>query len=570
MLPAQHIFSRQVYDKAKLEQIIVANQKAIDKNDTIALKQKLDIAKRSNQKDSQGASTIIVYKILLANAYYNALDQETKRSTDLFLSAIKDSNTKDLKNLNLWANVNYAFYLYMYRHMNKTLPVFLNVSNQLKNTPDEEVLDISETYKKVGFFMGTLGEPQEAVRHLKVAAKYAQPNSSNLATILDNIGFYHVRNNEYEKAIPYFIQAGKIAKSIGDEVRLAKVKGNLAEVNLNQGQLKEAITLIDEDILLSKKNKSTQNTMYALTLKAKIQFAQNKIDAAEKTALQADSIAKIKSYNKRTEYELTQLQLKIAQIKKDPNAELAARKKLDIINDSLANRDGDETLRAANWTAKKATYQSQINQEKKNAEKASTRNTILYIIAGLLAATSLLIFMIYMRRLKNLDARNQRNLQLLKSQKIKSDQKLERTENTLSSYIAYLEEKNLQIETLETELRNIEEKNYINKELHKDELNKLLESHLMTDENWNRFKDVFTKENEDYLQYIEEHYEDLTESNIRLIILLKIGLGNKQISHVLGVSQDSIKKAKQRLRKKLGERFDVLFEEANEDITYMN
>ena len=53
---------------------------------------------------------------------------------------------------------------------------------------------------------------------------------------------------------------------------------------------------------------------------------------------------------------------------------------------------------------------------------------------------------------------------------------------------------------------------------------------------------------------VTEAYPALTPGELRLSCLLSIGLDNKQISRLLSIQPDSVKKARQRLRAKLGYR----------------
>jgi uncharacterized protein YeaC (DUF1315 family) len=92
------------------------------------------------------------------------------------------------------------------------------------------------------------------------------------------------------------------------------------------------------------------------------------------------------------------------------------------------------------------------------------------------------------------------------------------------------------------------------------DLQSLLASHLMTDENWYKFKKAFISTYPDYYEYLQENYDELTESNLRLIILMKLDINTKEITNLLGISADAVKKAKQRLKKKLGEKYDALLE----------
>jgi len=84
-------------------------------------------------------------------------------------------------------------------------------------------------------------------------------------------------------------------------------------------------------------------------------------------------------------------------------------------------------------------------------------------------------------------------------------------------------------------------------------LNQMLESHIMTDERWLRFKSIFEKLHPGFFSEQRKLYPNISESNLRLLTLNFLGLSNQSISHLLGISLDGVKKAKQRLRKKIVE-----------------
>ena len=108
-----------------------------------------------------------------------------------------------------------------------------------------------------------------------------------------------------------------------------------------------------------------------------------------------------------------------------------------------------------------------------------------------------------------------------------------------------------EIETVETSTSSyLEKKN--------GKLHALLESHLMTESNWIRFKREFEKEFPDFSQNLITNFPELTDSNKRIIFLQKLGFSNIEISQSLGITTDAVKKAKQRLKKKLGGHQDLL------------
>ncbi|MBE8724410.1 hypothetical protein [Flavobacterium hungaricum] len=82
----------------------------------------------------------------------------------------------------------------------------------------------------------------------------------------------------------------------------------------------------------------------------------------------------------------------------------------------------------------------------------------------------------------------------------------------------------------------------------------------MTDENWNAFKREFIKLYGPFYDSVIENFPELKESNLKIIMLQKLDLSNYEMANLLGVTIDAIKKSKQCLKKKLGERYELLFE----------
>ena len=80
---------------------------------------------------------------------------------------------------------------------------------------------------------------------------------------------------------------------------------------------------------------------------------------------------------------------------------------------------------------------------------------------------------------------------------------------------------------------------------------KLLENSLSTESDWAEFKLKFKELNPDFLNVLLTKHPDLTKSEIRLLVLIKIGYSQKEIANLLNIASDSVKKAKSRVRKKM-------------------
>ena len=120
----------------------------------------------------------------------------------------------------------------------------------------------------------------------------------------------------------------------------------------------------------------------------------------------------------------------------------------------------------------------------------------------------------------------------------------------VASYVVFLSERNKQISVLKEELDK--QKKNISNEPSAWKINQILDMHLITEENWMHFKDAFIQENADFYRRLLNNYPGLTDSNMRIIFLSKLGLSNQEIANVLRVTYDAVKKAKQRLKSKFG------------------
>lgn len=82
-------------------------------------------------------------------------------------------------------------------------------------------------------------------------------------------------------------------------------------------------------------------------------------------------------------------------------------------------------------------------------------------------------------------------------------------------------------------------------------LEELRQSIILTDEDWTKFRSLFDKVHAGYIYRLREKYANLSETDIRLLTLMKLRLSTHEMANMLGVGMEAIRKSKQRLRKKL-------------------
>jgi DNA-binding CsgD family transcriptional regulator len=144
--------------------------------------------------------------------------------------------------------------------------------------------------------------------------------------------------------------------------------------------------------------------------------------------------------------------------------------------------------------------------------------------------------------------------------KRKADIEIALAKEQLNFFTESLREKTKMIEDLQS--RSIE------KEHHREQIEQMQELTtytILTDEDWEKFKNLFTKVYPGFFIDLKQHVPDITLAEQRMAALIKLGIPNKDAAFMLGISHNSIYKTRQRLRQRLGiekdDEMDTFFRE---------
>jgi len=80
---------------------------------------------------------------------------------------------------------------------------------------------------------------------------------------------------------------------------------------------------------------------------------------------------------------------------------------------------------------------------------------------------------------------------------------------------------------------------------------KLIQNNTNLDSQWNKFKLHFEEVHPDFFQKLKINFPQLGDNDLRICAYIKMGLGNKEILTLLGISPKGIEMARYRLKKKL-------------------
>ena len=500
-----------------------------------------------------------LHSALQANSYTNFYDRITAKSKKLYQTSINQANILGYKPLQIWTRLNYVKRLYHYGYYQEMQPVLLELMKDIRQTKESEIINPLDTYKTIGWIMQTLSDYPEANYYLKLALKYCKPDNPNYASILDNYGVNLYKMRYYHDALKHFDKSGAIALKNKNFLRYAKTLGNKALVYEQQKKYVEAISLLKEDIALSERLKESKNKMFASIALSRIYLKNNALTEAEDLINEAGKIATSKSYFRKWELEVVNLKLDLLKRKPNPNEELLVSRRMMALLDSLKVTDGDDQILHVKWQVQKAKYQQKITQANKQYQKEIIIKNILGILIVLSILTAIVLFFIQKKKQKKHQEAYEQKVTELEEQKQKIEEKFKSSNASLNNQVEYLKNKNIQINQLIKEIETLETSSSSYLEKRSGKLHALLESHLMTEDNWSRFKREFEKEFPEFYQYLLINFPELTDSNKRIIFLQKLGFSNIEISQFLGITPDAVKKAKQRLKKKFGDNQNFLF-----------
>lgn len=142
----------------------------------------------------------------------------------------------------------------------------------------------------------------------------------------------------------------------------------------------------------------------------------------------------------------------------------------------------------------------------------------------------------------------------------KLDAELEFKKKELTSHALHLAQKNKVLEELKQKVRDLQHVNH--KPGNYKQLLQMINFNLHSDDNWDTFRKYFEEVHKDFNSTVKKKYPAITANELRLMALMKLNLSSKEIANLFNITQEGIKKARYRLRKKM----NISSEESLDDL----
>jgi hypothetical protein len=208
-----------------------------------------------------------------------------------------------------------------------------------------------------------------------------------------------------------------------------------------------------------------------------------------------------------------------------------------------------DSLNAANRSEALAIQQARLGAEVKDLRIRNLQNEhslqqarVSMAIAGILVLALLGGFLVYRRLMVMRERKRLLEMELVNARTVLGIQARE-----LKEHILAITEKTAQVNRLQAELAD----RPVHAFAHEVEVAELLEQKILTDEDWSGFKKKFACIYPQFFARLKLLGLGLTEGEVRFMVLQRLGLAPKEMAEVLGISPQSARVGKLRLKKKL-------------------
>lgn len=401
----------------------------------------------------------------------------------------------------------------------------------------------------LGLIYYDFGNYDKARQYLLNAIKYPFSNTVDAIKTYNTLALAYCEMRENDSAVIFFQWALDIAKSSHNTAWTGILSGNLGMIYYDFKKYDVAIPLLKTDYTLSLQTRELESAANALCLMADIDIERKDMATAaaelKEAALLIQEKYDVKAY--------LFYALKKAKLFKHQGRFDSAFSYLDTAR-KLQNeiRDKQNAMVFTQAEQKVAIEQHLSEMKLLASEKSKSvllRNFIIVVILLCLIIAAQFYF--------RLQVKHKKNTALL------SD-----ASTQLNYYIENMREKNKLIEQFKKEIEHLNtlpENDAMIKE--REEIAEQLRKYtILTDDHWNEFRGLFEKVQKGFFETLKQKYPDLTPAELRLLALLKLKLTRKEMATMLGIAPDSIKKTRQRIRRKINLQDDAELEDLVESI----
>lgn len=374
----------------------------------------------------------------------------------------------------------------------------------------EELDNASYVYLERGNMFIDLGQYAEAIDDLETAIEISEEigHIGNLANGLNVLGRAMAKNGDVLGGIEKNRQALAICRDYQIPIGIASCEVDLAKLFLEINEADSSLKYAQELYDICRREGFSEYEQDATDILARAYAMKNNFD---------------KAYEFRTEH-------------------LA-------IKDSINSVEKAQTMAELREVYEREKNLREVESLKSQAKIERLKRNGLLGGMGLLLLLSGIIVNREMQRRKKSRLLLEAELDLKEARNEKLRQEIEFKNRELSSNALNMARKNEFLQTIDEKLKSITAEGEAGRSIH--ELKNELRIEGQMENNWDQFMSQFKETAPSFYKSLNENYPDLSKGELRLAALIRMNLGSKEIARMLNISDEGVKKARYRLRKKL-------------------
>ncbi|GMQ29160.1 tetratricopeptide repeat protein [Algoriphagus confluentis] len=385
---------------------------------------------------------------------------------------------------------------------------------------------ISETKAYIGAMHEKMGNYSLALEYQNQAFEGYRKGGTpgELAFVMENIGSIYEDREMYDSAYRYFRLSYQYNLLAGDSTSLIGNLNNLGDVFRKSGKLDSAVWFSSLALELSQRQNNNYQLRSALVDLAKVSALAGRyeegfsyLEEARQVSEQLFSEETARQLAlKEAQYEVNQKIAQINHLKEVSHSESRIRWLLIFTI---------FTLISLAWTI----FNRQKLKLKNGKELLSRQNELLEIKERLIAT-------------------EKENINLLEA---RMAAEVEAQSKAVTAQTLHVLEKNQMLMSIQDRLKKVLEEDPKDQKKKIRNLIKQIDYNFSQDTDWEEFKSSFEKVHQDFFKKLNENGQELTPGELKLASLMRMNLNSKEIASTLGISQDSLRISRYRLRKKL-------------------
>ena len=380
------------------------------------------------------------------------------------------------------------------------------------------------------------------------------PENRMMGANLNNIGVCMLEQDLNDSAIYYFDKALAVPAYMADETDKALVLTNIGSTRLELGAYDLAIQHLSSANEILTRNSgnrilSLNEVLIARTYRqlGKYEFVPQHLDAAIHHSQLIRSPKKMYlAYQAYKDYYLDINQ---------PDSAVVYLQKLMVLQDSVLNISKYDEIQQAIGRFESQVHEKELILKEQSIELLKNKSLNNQLIILVLAVTIILVMMIlvYIKNKVEKDKlliEKEKKLQKAELEVLKRD--LDHKKRKMVTVTLEIMKKNDFLRSHKNALQALEKEVSQDDRIKLFKLRRSLDDKLEMKKDWNEFSLIFEQVHHGFFAKLKETCPSLSPAELRLAALLKLNISSHRISEILGISSESVRTARSRLRKKLG------------------